>query len=164
MRIIENNRGLILKDNPNPIRFLGFFFLLISSASVYGSLGGFSNYTEAKNYELILAFIFGIIGASVGSWLILTKNSQVNISAINQTANLIKSNLLGKKETSIPFYKLKQFIVSEKEDQDGDPIWKVDLEMESAEIIELSSVWLHDKPQSEKAANTANKVLKNNYL
>jgi hypothetical protein len=160
VRITKNNHDiLILKNNASPIRFLGFFFLIISSAFVYGSLGGYSNYAEASDLAIKLHFIFGVIGSCVGIWLILTKTSRVEILSAKQTVNLIKSNLLGKIETSIPFYKLKQFIVSEKEDQDGDPIWKVDLQTESAEVIELSSVWLHDKPQCEEAATTANKVL-----
>jgi hypothetical protein len=164
MKITQISDGLILKNNSSPIRFLGFFFLIISSAFVYGSLGGYSNYAEASDLAIKLHFIFGTIGSCVGIWLILTKTSSVNISAVSQTVNLVRSNLLGKKETSIPFYKIKQFIVSEKEDQDGDPIWKVDLQMESAEIIELSSVWLHDKPQCEEAAVTANKVLEHKHL
>jgi hypothetical protein len=165
VRITKNNHGdLILKNNPSPIRFLGVLFLIISSGFVYGSLGGYSNYAEASDLAIKLHFIFGIIGVSVGVWLMLTKTSHIDISAVNQTVNLVKSNLLGKKETSIPFYKIKQFIVSEKEDQDGDPIWKVDLQMESAEIIELSSVWLHDKPQCEEAVTTANKVLEHKHL
>jgi hypothetical protein len=159
VRIIENNHGLILKDNPSPIRFLGFFFLIISSAFVYGSLGGYSNYSEASALALKLHFTFGVIGVCVGIWLILTKTSHVEIVSANQAVNLIKRNLMSRNEISIPFYKIKQFIVSEKEDQDGDPIWKVDLQMESAEIIELSSVWLHDKPQCEEAAKVGNLLL-----
>jgi hypothetical protein len=159
VRIIENNHGLSLKNNPSPIRFLGIFFLLIGSAFVYGSLGGYSNYAEASGLAIKLHFSFGIIAVCVGVWLIATKTSRVEIFAATQTVNLIESNLFGEKQTSIPFCKIKQFIVSEKEDQDGDSIWKVDAELESAEILELSSVWLHDKSHCEKAVTAANKTL-----
>jgi hypothetical protein len=165
VRITKNNHNdLILKNNPYPIRFVGVFFFVISSMFVYGGLGGYSNYRDGDPLIMKLHALFGMIGVGVGIWLFLTKTSKVNISATTQTVKLITNNLLGKKERSIPFYKIKEFIVSDKLDQDGDPIWKVDMELESNEIVELSGVWLHDKPQCEEAVITANKVLKHNHL
>jgi hypothetical protein len=160
VRITKNDHDdLILKNNPHPLRFVGLFFFLVSSAFVYGSLGGYSNYAEAPEYVIKLHFLGGAVGVFTGSWLILTKSAYVKISAATQTVGIIKSNLLGKKETLIPFYKIKEFIVSDKLDQDGDPIWKVDLELENADIIEFTRVWSNDKPLCEEAAKTANLIL-----
>jgi hypothetical protein len=141
------------------MRFVGLFFFLVSSLFVYGSLGGYSNYAEAPEWVIKAHFLGGAIGVFTGSWLILTKSAYVKISAATQIVSIIKSNLLGKKETVIPFYKIKEFIVSDKLDQDGDPVWKVDLEVESTEIIELTDVWINDKPQCEETATTANLIL-----
>lgn len=159
MKIIKNNHEIILKNNPYPLRFIGLFFFVISSTFVYGSLGGYSNYAQADSLVLKIHFLFGAIGVCFGSSLILTKSTCVIISELTRNVKLIKNNFFSKNEASIPFYKIKQFIISEKEDQDGDSIWKVDLELESAEIIELTSVWLHDKPQCEEASNSANLIL-----
>jgi hypothetical protein len=159
VRITKNNHDdLILKNNPYPIRFLGVFFFLISSLFVYGSLGGYSNYATAPGYVIKLHFLGGAVGVLVGSCLILSKTSYIKISAATQTVGIIKSNLLGKTEISIPFYKIKQFFVSEKTD-DGSLIWKVDLELESDETIEPTSVWHSDQEQCEEAANAANLIL-----
>jgi hypothetical protein len=160
VRIVKNKHDdTILKNNPYPTRFVGVFFFVISSMFVYGGLGGYSNYRDGDPLIMKLHALFGMIGVSLGVWLILTKSSYVKISAATQTVNIIKSNLLGKNETSIPFYKIKEFIVSDKFDQDGDLIWKVDLELESDEIIELTDVWINDKPQCEEAANSGNLLL-----
>ncbi len=165
MRIIKNKHDdIILKTNPNPLRFIGLFFFSISSLFVYGSLGGYSNYAQATELTIKLHFLFGSVGVCIGSWLILTKSSYVQISAATQTVAVIKSNLLGKKQTLIPFYKIKEFIISDDLDEDRNLVWKVDLELESGEITELTTLWLNDKEQCEKAANTANKVLKHNHL
>ncbi len=141
------------------MRFIGLFFFLVSSTFVYGSLGGYSNYAQASELTIKLHFLGGFVGVCIGSWLILTKSTYVKISAATQTVSIIKRNLFGKKETLVPFYKIKEFIVSDKFDQDGDLIWKVDLELESEEIIELTDVWINDKPQCEEAANSGNLLL-----
>jgi hypothetical protein len=140
------------------MRFVGLFFFLVSSTFVFGSLGGYSNYSAAPDWVIKLHFLGGAIGVLTGSWLILSKTSYIKISAATQTVGIIKSNLLGKVETSIPFYKIKQFFVSEKID-DGSPIWKVEMELESDETIELTNVWHSDQEQCEKASNAANSIL-----
>jgi hypothetical protein len=146
------------------MRFIGLFFFLVSSTFVYGSLGGYTNYAQASPLTIKLHFLGGFVGVCIGSWLILTKSAYVKISAATQTVGIIKSNLLGKVETSIPFYKIKQFIISDDLNEDRELVWKVDLELESDEIIELTSVWNSDKEQCEEAVNTANKVLQNTFL
>jgi uncharacterized protein YacL len=159
VKIINNNHNyLTLKNNPYPMRILGGFFFIISSMFVYGSLGGYTNYDKAPDYVIKLHFIAGSIGVLIGSWLILTKSSFIEISAATQTISVIKSNLLSKTEVSVPFNKIKEFFVSEKID-DGSPIWKIDVELKLNESFQLTDVWHSDREQCDEAVNAANNLL-----
>ena len=91
----------------------------------------------------------------------LTPASQVIISTKNRHLTVFRRNMFKRNKTLISFQKIKQFIVNEEFDVDGNPKWKVDLQLKSGEIIELTKIW-NVRNQCVETVKKANQLLNQN--
>ena len=161
MKFTQVKNEHILQDSPGVLRFMGFFFVavgVIAFVMLFKEYGS----SDLLTYEFLGGFVISLFAFIIGLLMVLTPGSQVIISAKHRYLTVFRRNLFKRSKTLISFQKIKQFIVTEEFNVDGDPKWKVDLELRSGEIVELTKVWNDRDGQCVETAKQANQLLHQN--
>ena len=161
MKFTQVKNEYILQDSPGVLRFIGFFFVAVGVIAFAMLLKEY-NSSEWLTYEFIGGSIISLLAFIIGFLMALTPGSQVIISAKHRHLIVFRRNLFKRSKTLISFQKIKQFIVTEESNVDGDPKWKVGLQLKSGEIIELTKVWNDSNGQCVETAKPANQLLNQN--
>lgn len=161
MRAKQIDGKLILQDAPGCLWLFGAFFVLVGGVFVYGSLGGFTDYDRVPWWAIALSFFMGAIAVSVGIWQIaLHPSSKAIINSRTKTVLYARSGLFGKTERILRFGEIRRFSVEKSEDDEGNPLWRLELNLTSGETVELTSVWERNEEKCEAVAARANEFLK----
>ena len=132
---------MIIKEAPGCLWFLGIFFAVIGTFFVYGSLGGYSNWSEASWWVIVLHFLGGCCAIAAGYWIIYRAPvTKVVIDRGLETVSFKRRGISRRDERTFRFDQIKQFCLIEKPDFDNDYVWALGLEMNDGEIIQISSL------------------------
>jgi hypothetical protein len=142
---------LIVKDSAGCLWLFGLFFVLIAGTFVIGLMGGFNNLNELNQLEQTAAWFISLAGVAAGIWIIYS-NPAIKTD-FDKREGVVKINKRGfmKNETeNYPLTEIKDIIINESKDDDGDPIYSVDMNLNSGKITPLTKTWLRNKEELEK--------------
>lgn len=160
MKIKQNDGEMILQDAPGCLWLFGSFFAVIGGIFLYGSLGGFHNFNEVPLWGNLAGAAMGAIGVAVGVWKIGSHPaSKTVIDRQIKTVTHAERGLFGKSEKTFHFENIRRFFVREDKDGEGDPIWKVEMELLFGESVEVTRVWSRNLRECETVAANANEFL-----
>ena len=152
---------LILRDAPGCLWLFGAFFVFVGGVFVYGSLGGFTNRDEVPWWLIPFSFFMGATTVGVGIWQIAAHpSSKVTMNSLTKTVLHERRGLFKKSDRIFRFDEIRHFSVEQSEDDESNPIWKLELNLTSGETVELTSVWERNQEKCEAVAQTANQFLK----
>lgn len=146
MKLEQTDNKLVVKEAPGCIWILGLFFIGVSGTIVYGSLGGFTNYREIPQWQVIVAFVMGSFGVMAGYGIIWA--APVTRLVIDKQHNILthtRRGINGKTKKIYTLDQIKEFTLIDEADSDGDPIYFLGLELASGEKVKISSLSSHDE-------------------
>lgn len=152
MRLTRTENELLLRDKPGCLWIFGLFFISVSSVFVYGSLGGFTNYDRVPGWAISFSFFMGAIGIAIGVWQI--SSHPLSKIVINRQTKIIawsQRGLFKKIDRVFRFEDVREFAVDRGEDSEGDPIWKVELNLTSGETVEITRVWERNEKECNRS-------------
>lgn len=147
MKIIEHtNRNLILKESAGCMWPLGLFFLSIAGLFAAGLSGLFTNLDEFTFFEKSAAWFVSLAGITAGIWIIYS-HPFVNINFDkNENAVIItRKRITGKETEIVHFNNIKDIVIIEDRDTDGDKVYGFGMKLISGTIINLTNTIIQNK-------------------
>ena len=148
MRSFSNPDGLTLTDSPGCFWFFGFFFCLVGGAAIIAAISsGLQGHSLGQT--LITAFL-GL--AAIGAGIYIIYNAPASRVVISRTRNLLTVShrgLLRREEQSYSLSSIQCVYLLESEDVDGDPVYKLSMQLADGQELPLSHLWLHNSAQLE---------------
>ena len=152
MKITEHTAAiLVTKDSAGCLWLFGLFFVLVAGTFVVGLLGAFNNLHELNQLELAAAWFVSLAGAAAGVWIIYS--NPVIYSRFDKREGLVVINRRGFMKNETEKYQLteiKNIVVVESKDSDGDPIFSVNIKLKTEKSPGLTKIWLRNKEHLEK--------------
>jgi len=152
MKIIrQTNTNLVLKDSPGCFWMLGLFFVVIAGTFVIGLMGAFTNLYELNELERSGAWIVSLSGLAAGIWFIYSNpGTRLNF---DKSENLLTIQRRGLMRNEIEKYRLDDiadFKLVESKDTDGDPVYRIELQLKSGNKASLTELWINNKEGLQK--------------
>ena len=155
MKITQHTTSnLITKDSSGCLWLFGLFFVVIAGTFAAGLLGLFTNLHELNELERAAIWFVSLAGVAAGFWFIYS-NPSIKVSFDKREGEaLISITGLMKNETEkYPLNEIKDVTIKESKDDDGDPIYAVEMILKSGSVIRLTKLWLRDKEGLQKNIN-----------
>jgi len=151
MKINSSPEQLTLRDNPGCFWFAGLLFIGVGIPFVIGPLGLFTNNNEVSWWVKVLAVMMGCISVGVGVHLIYEAPVTVTVFDRLRGEAIIKERGLFKNSAHrIALAEIESANIAEKEDDDGDPVYRPFITLHNQQIVLLSSLWIHGKEGTEE--------------
>src|ERR1700742_1264023 len=110
MKVSQSEDLMVIRETPGCLWLFAGFFVFVSSVFVYGSMGGFTNYSETPAWVIVLSFAMGMIGLGVGVWQIAESPvTKVTIDRKSGTVEYFQVGLRGRIKTVYGFDQVRQF-------------------------------------------------------
>ena len=146
MQIQRTENELILRETPGCLWIFGLFFALVGGAFVYGALGGFTDYARHGFWMLAAAFVMGSIGVATGAWIIYRAPvTKIIINRIAGEVLMTRYGLFGRRQTLFHFDEIEQFSLIEDEDDEGNPIFSLGMDLTNGDRLQISALPSHDE-------------------
>lgn len=158
--IKHTNTELILKDSAGCFWMLGLFFVVIAGIFIAGLSGLFHNNDQLKDWEKIVAWIISLSGFFAGIWFIYVHPDSV--ITINKNESIVTIHRKGLIRNDIETYMLdeiKDIIIAESSDSDGDPVFRTELSFKTGKKIPLSLLWIQNKDAQENTVKLIKEFL-----
>lgn len=163
MKIVEHtSTKLTLRDPAGCIWLLGFFFIAVAGAFVYGLMGAFTNLYELNELERAATWFVSLAGVAAGIWIIYS-HPGIYIT-FDKSEDIVTINRIGLMKDENETYKLgdvEDIIINESVDSDGDPFFKVELVLMDKRHINISSIGGHDRETQQKNVELIKSFLQN---
>ena len=152
MNIIHQTKtNLVLKDSAGCFWMLGLFFVVIAGTFVIGLMGVFTNLYELNELERSGAWIVSLSGLAAGIWFIYSNpGTRLNF---DKSENLLTIQRRGLMRNEIEKYRLDDiadFKLVESKDTDGDPVYRIELQLKSENKASLTELWINNKEGLQK--------------
>ena len=163
MKVIQQTtNNLILKDSAGCFWMLGLFFVVIAGTFIIGLLGAFYNLNEITEPERAGAWFISLSGLAAGIWFIYSNpGTKLNF---DKSGNLLTIQRRGLMRNEIEKYRLgdiADFKLVESKDTDGDPVYRIELQLKSGNKASLTELWINHKKGLQKNIETINEFLQN---
>ena len=148
MRSSPNPDSLTLTDLPGCFWFLGGFFCVIGGAAILAAISGGLQVHAAG--QTLVTIVLGL--AAIGAGIYIIYNAPASRVVISRTRNLItvsQRGLLRRQEQSYNLSNIQCVYLLESKDIDGDPVYKISLQLADGQELPLSHLWLHNSAQLE---------------
>jgi hypothetical protein len=146
MQINQTENELTLRETPGCLWIFGLFFAIVGGVFVYGALGGFVDSARHELWMLAAAFVMGSIGVGVGAWIIYRAPvTKIIINRIAGEVFLTRYGLFGRRQTFYHFDEIEQFSLIEDEDDEGNPIFSLGMNLINGDRIQISALPSHDE-------------------
>jgi hypothetical protein len=159
MKISESPERLTLRDQPGCIWGLGVFFLLIGALFVLGPLVLFSDRAEQPWYVTGLSVLLGSAGVAAGVWVLRVPLTTTTFDRLERVVTVRTWGLRRMRDRRWPFTEVAGVRVIESQDSEGDPVYRLQLELRQEEPISLTEVHLHFRDGYEQAAQQVRRFL-----
>ena len=130
---------------------LGLFFVVIAGTFVIGLMGAFTNLYELNELERSGAWIVSLSGLAAGIWFIYSNpGTRLNF---DKSENLLTIQRRGLMRNEIEKYRLDDiadFKLVESKDTDGDPVYRIELQLKSGNKASLTELWINNKDGLQK--------------
>jgi hypothetical protein len=148
MRSFSNPDGLTLADAPGCFWFLGGFFCVIGGAAMIAAIsGGLQPHAAGQT---LITMALGL--AAIGAGIYIIYKAPASRVVISRTRNLLtvsQRGLLRRQEQSYKLSSIQCVYLLESEDTDGDPVYKITMQLADGKEVSLSQLWLHNSAQLE---------------
>jgi hypothetical protein len=152
MKITQHTiTNLIVKDSSGCFWLFGLFFVVIAGTFVIGLMGAFNNLNELSQLEQTAGWIVSLSGVVAGIWIIYS-NPAIK-SDFDKREDVVKINRKGFMKNQSEQYPLKEIddiVINESKDDEGDPIFSVEMKLNSGKTIPLTKTWLRNKKDLEE--------------
>lgn len=146
MQLQRTENELIIRETPGCLWIFGLFFALVGGAFVYGALGGFADFARHELWMLAAAFVMGSIGVATGAWIIYRAPvTRIEINRIAGEVFLTRYGLFGRRQTLYYFDEIEQFSLIEDEDDEGNTVFSLGMDLTNGDTIQISSLPSHDE-------------------
>lgn len=158
MKLERRNDTLLLTDRYPVMWLFSSWFIGGGLLCIYMSM--FSP-GLSSTWEHLLAFGVGC-GVFLGGFSLLLQcpGSRVQIDIERRSVRLVRFGLDGTSEYRWRLNQLRGFGVERSKDSDGDEMVRLAVRLESAELVPLSLLWLHDPEGVAHLAETLNQQTK----
>lgn len=155
MKITQHTTtNLIVKDSAGCLWLFGLFFVSVAGTFVIGLMGAFNNLHELNQLEQAAAWFVSLAGVTAGIWIIYSNPAIKTDFDKRDDKVLIKRSGLMRTETEhYPLKEIKGIVLNESRDDDGDPIFSVDMKLISGKTTALTKTWLRNKEELEKVVD-----------
>ena len=155
MKITQHTTtNLIVKDSAGCLWLFGLFFVVVAGTFVIGLMGVFNNLNELNQLEKAAAWFVSLAGVTAGVWFIYSNPAIKTDFDKRENKVLIKRIGLMRTETEqYPLKEIKDIVLNESRDDDGDPIFSVDMKLISGKTTALTKTWLRNKEELQKVVD-----------
>jgi hypothetical protein len=152
MKITQHTTtNLIVKDSAGCLWLFGLFFVVVAGTFVIGLMGAFNNLNELNQLEQAAVWFVSLSGVAAGIWIIYSNPAIKTDFDKRGNKVLIKRIGLMRTETEqYPLKEIKDILLNESKDDDGDPIFAVDMKLISGKTTALTKTWLRNKEELQK--------------
>ncbi len=161
MRIEESEGRLVLRDAPGLHWLLAAIFLCVGGLFAACPLGLCVNPGKVPTPAKVTFFLAGCIGVAVGVYV--ARTSPLSVSTFDRLQGRLvvrRWGLLGRSTAEALLHQIQAVQVVEKQDSEGDPVYRVELRLRSGQPLLPSLLWVHDKAGSERAAEAMRAILR----
>jgi hypothetical protein len=147
MKIIEHsNNNLVLKDSAGCMWPLGLFFLSVAGLFAAGLSGLFTNLDEFTLLEKSIAWFISLSGIAAGIWIIYSHPFvNINFDKNEDAVIITRKRITGKEIESYPLNEIKDIIIIEDTDTDGDKVYGFGMKLISGKVINLTNTIIQNK-------------------
>jgi hypothetical protein len=148
MRSFSNPDGLTLTDSPGCFWFFGFFFCFVGGAAIIAAIS--SGLQEHSLGQTLITAFLGL--AAIGAGIYFIYNAPASRVVLSRKRNLLTVShrgLLRRQEQSYSLSSIRCVYLLESEDTDGDPVYKISIQVADGHELPLSHLWLHNSAQLE---------------
>ncbi|MFN3695503.1 MAG: hypothetical protein ACK4UV_10885 [Ignavibacterium sp.] len=162
MKITEQTTtNLVVKDSAGCLWLFGLFFVVVAGTFVLGLLGAFNNLNELNQLEQAAAWFVSLAGVAAGIWFIYSDPAVKTDFDKRENAVTINRRSLMRNETErFPLNEIIDIEIRESKDDEGYPIFSVDMKLISGKTTALTKTWLRNKKELQKIVNEINDYLK----
>lgn len=155
MKITQHTTiNLIVKDSTGCLWLFGLFFVVVAGTFVIGLMGAFNNPNELNQLEQAAAWFVSLAGVAAGGWFFYSNPAIKTDFDKRENKVLIKRIGLMRTETEhYQFKEIKDIILNESKDDEGDPIFSVDMKLISGKTAALTKTWLRNREELEKVVD-----------
>jgi len=141
----------MFKDSAGCFWMLGLFFVVLAGTFIIGLLGAFYNLNEITEPERAGAWFISLSGLAAGIWFIYSNpGTKLNF---DKSGNLLTIQRRGLMRNEIEKYRLgdiADFKLVESKDTDGDPVYRIELQLKSGNKASLTELWINNKEGLQK--------------
>jgi hypothetical protein len=154
LKIAEQTESeLKLTDSAGCFWLFGLFFIIMGGIFILGLLGLFTNLHELSNLEKAAVWIVSLGGVSAGIYLIYQNpGSGILFDKHKNTLKIARSGLFRNQNEEYSFNEIRNIVLSQSTDTDGDPVYRIEAELKTGKLVELSSLWIHNRNALEELA------------
>jgi hypothetical protein len=143
--------NLIVKDSAGCLWLLGLFFVIVAGTFVIGLMGAFTNLNELNQLEQTAAWIVSLAGVAAGvSFIHSNPSIETDFDKRENTVLIKRIGLIRTETEHYSLKEIKDIVINQLKDDDGDPIFSVDMNLVSGKITPLTKTWLRNKEELEK--------------
>lgn len=152
MKITEHTTtNLKVKDSAGCFWVFGLFFVVVAGFFVIGLMGAFNNLSEITKIEQAAAWFISLAGVAAGIWIIYT-NPAIKTD-FDKRAGIVKINkrrFIKSENENYPLSDIKDVVIKESKDDEGDPIFSVEMILFNNKTATITKTWLRDKEELER--------------
>jgi len=152
MKIIAHTTtNLVTKDPAGCLWLFGLFFLVIAGMFVVGLLGAFTNLHELNELERAAAWFASLSGVAAGIWIIYS-NPFIKAEFDKREGSVVinRKGFMKNETEKHPLNDIKDIVLNESKDDDGDLVYTVEIKLISGKSISLTKFWLRNKEDVQK--------------
>jgi hypothetical protein len=152
MKITQHSTtNLIVKDSAGCLWLFGLFFVVIAGTFVIGLMGAFNNLNELNQLEQTAAWIVSLAGVVAGIWVIYSNPAiKTDFDKREGVVKIIKRGFMKNEIENYPLTEIIDIIINESTDDEGSPIFSVEIKLMSGKKASITKVWLRNKEDLEK--------------
>ncbi|MCU0343314.1 MAG: hypothetical protein MUF28_05780 [Ignavibacterium sp.] len=152
MKITEHTTtNLKIKDSAGCLWLFGLFFVVVAGFFVIGLMGAFNNLNELNQLEQTAAWVIALAGVAAGVWIIYSNPAiRVSFDKRENSVTIIRRSPMRNETESYPLNEIINIEIKESKDDEGDPIFSVEMKLKSGRSVSLTKTWLRNKEDIEK--------------
>jgi hypothetical protein len=152
MKITQHTTtNLIVKDSSGCFWLFGLFFVVIAGTFVIGLMGAFNNLNELSQLEQTAAWIISLSGVAAGIWIIYSNPAiKTDFDKREDAVRINRRSFMKNENEQYPLKEIYDIVINESTDDEGLPIFSVDMKLNSGTSIPLTKTWLRNKKDLEE--------------
>jgi hypothetical protein len=153
MRIRQRGGVVEAEDVPGLHWLLGLLFVGVGGLFAVGALGLFVDAGRLPPWQRALVAGFGAVGLVVGFWTLdRSPRSRLTVDPGRGLVRLEQRGIARRTVRQWPLAALKAVELLESRDDEGGPVFRLQLALHEADSVLVSPVWRHGREAMEAAA------------